>query len=511
LGNGYHAKHSHHESEEEEEEEEQPEVDDDDDEVDQFVEQSISDLRAATQLPFDSSDPPLPDEAPDNNQYSEEEEEVVRTAPSRGKPGWKPKPKEVPVKAAIPTKRGRPVAEDEGDDEEHQDVNGEEEDSEEPVDEDEPEQAATGRLNKLSYEQAKKGKKAQISPAEPRSRKRRSADTEPVPDEEAPAEPQTKRQRKDAAAPAPAPKFRGRPPKIKVAAPEGEDPGQAGPSRTNKKEEPVEKRKKGRKRKSSIQPGDTSLVVVPRGPPLPKSRGLLINRREAPNDSSNITQTRSGRNSFKPLAFWRNERVDYDTEEAMVDPLAKGPRARKILLPSIKEVVRVDEPEPDYSKSHKSSKRGRGGKSKRGKNKGYGSESDDDMGPAEPWELDPGSVEGHVVCWDPEHETNPPELDELVDVEEKQLALSGAAIQTQPVKGSTFRYAKTLNEGFFNSGVVDLPPGSEKRPKNSRKMFMSFFVHTGRVLVTVNETTFRINKGGMWFVPRGKYFVFVSW
>ena len=50
-----------------------------------------------------------------------------------------------------------------------------------------------------------------------------------------------------------------------------------------------------------------------------------------------------------------------------------------------------------------------------------------------------------------------------------------------------------------------MPPGSVKNQKNSRKMFMTFFVFSGKVLVSINESTFRISKGGMWFVPRGKF------
>jgi centromere protein C len=51
--------------------------------------------------------------------------------------------------------------------------------------------------------------------------------------------------------------------------------------------------------------------------------------------------------------------------------------------------------------------------------------------------------------------------------------------------------------------MVDLPPGAVKKPKNSRKMQMVFFVYYGRVQVTVNDNVFRIGKGGMWQVPRG--------
>ncbi|KAJ2967788.1 hypothetical protein NQ176_g9498 [Zarea fungicola] len=58
----------------------------------------------------------------------------------------------------------------------------------------------------------------------------------------------------------------------------------------------------------------------------------------------------------------------------------------------------------------------------------------------------------------------------------------------------------------MGAGIVDLPPGSEKRPKNSRKMHLVFFVHYGKVTVSVNEVQFRISAGGMWFVPRGNYY-----
>lgn len=70
---------------------------------------------------------------------------------------------------------------------------------------------------------------------------------------------------------------------------------------------------------------------------------------------------------------------------------------------------------------------------------------------------------------------------------------------------------------FFGSGIVELPPDGFKRAKNSRKMQMVFFVHQGKVLVTVGppalenggagndaETNeFAISKGGVWVVPRG--------
>ena len=82
--------------------------------------------------------------------------------------------------------------------------------------------------------------------------------------------------------------------------------------------------------------------------------------------------------------------------------------------------------------------------------------------------------------------------------------MSAGAIVTREIRNASFKFAKTLSTPFFGAGVVDLPPHSEKKPKNARKMHMSFFVFSGRVQVTVADTTFSIGKGGMWFVPRGE-------
>lgn len=96
---------------------------------------------------------------------------------------------------------------------------------------------------------------------------------------------------------------------------------------------------------------------------------------------------------------------------------------------------------------------------------------------------------------------------------------------TRDVAGSAFQYAKIMTLPFFGSGIVELPPEGFKRAKNSRKMQMVFFVHQGKVLVTVgppalenggagndSETNeFAISKGGVWVVPRGMFpIVFLS-
>jgi centromere protein C len=226
--------------------------------------------------------------------------------------------------------------------------------------------------------------------------------------------------------------------------------------------------------------------AVKRGPPLPRNnRGLVILRRETPAEGTGFKQTRSGRNSIKPLAFWRNERVEYSEDE-------NEDNYGKFLLPRIKEVVRTDE--VDERKPHKQRS-----KIKPSKGKKCAEPESDDEENAEPWEAQPGRIEGEVRVWDPEDPTG-----QDTDLQEEEIALSSAAIITQVVKDGSFKFAKTLTLPFFGSGILDFRPGDKKRAKCSRKMQMVFFMHYGRVQVTVNEdNVFRIGKGGMWQVPRG--------
>ena len=78
------------------------------------------------------------------------------------------------------------------------------------------------------------------------------------------------------------------------------------------------------------------------------------------------------------------------------------------------------------------------------------------------------------------------------------------------VKNQNFKYAKTIALPFFHSGMVELPPGGQKRIKNSRQNHMVFWVFAGRVQVTINGAPFSIGSGGMWQVPRGEPATFLS-
>ncbi|KAI1841965.1 hypothetical protein JX266_011825 [Neoarthrinium moseri] len=261
---------------------------------------------------------------------------------------------------------------------------------------------------------------------------------------------------------------------------------------------PTTKGKPGRKRKSST--GGADSPVAPSRPPMPKRRSLVSMRR----DDLEIRTTRSGRVSTKPLEFWRGEHYDYDEEEedCIED---KGGRRIKIGK-QVKGVVRV-EYDDDADKPKR--RRGRPASGAVGRPRRRVSDMEEEI-EREEWEMDPGRMTGECIYWYPQFEFNPPADEDQVEVMEEELAISESAIQMKDIKDATFRFAKTMTTPFFGSGIVDLPPHSEKRTKNARKMQMVFFVHYGNVEVTVASTVFRITKGGMWFVPRGNHYSIVN-
>ena len=121
---------------------------------------------------------------------------------------------------------------------------------------------------------------------------------------------------------------------------------------------------------------------------------VILKRTEAPED---VQRTRSGRATYKPLAHWRNEQVEYEEDE----------EDSRFPLSKIKHVIRVDEIPEEGRKKAPARKRA---KSKKPKEVESESEEEDN---AEAWEVDPGVITLPVKAWDAQFEES---IDE--DVEE---------------------------------------------------------------------------------------------
>lgn len=265
---------------------------------------------------------------------------------------------------------------------------------------------------------------------------------EAVPDNEVSAIRAAKKQK--SVEPAPVKRGRGRPP-LNPGAP---------------------KRGRGRPRKGeSVAPRpderDETYVEVQRGPPLPKSRGLVSFRH-------GNKQSHSRPSTFARFAA-RGEPEDvYD------DGGFFAAREARRGSPRESRHSRTREPESEEEE-------------------------------LEDWEQEAdGQLSANVMVWNAEYELDPSAFEGELEERIAPIAVSARGLISKPYKSGGYAYAHAMREQFMSAGVVDLPPGAVKRQKPSQDMHLVFFVHYGKAMVTVNDTTFHISKGGMWFVPRRK-------
>lgn len=290
------------------------------------------------------------------------------------------------------------------------------------------------------------------------------------------------------------PKRRGRPPKTqRPASDEGTD------ARPPKKQKTSSGETRSTHEHEPLDPELNRVVenYAQRSGPL-KGRSLYILKRENPSDTS-ATHTRSGRVSVRPLAYWRNERCVFGDGEAV--------EGQRFPLSTIKEVIRTEDAEPDQQKKGKRA----GRKSKKKKHREESSDEED--GHADVWEKE-GVLHGYVPKWDPKAQASSEEEEVLGKTSSSgsfacadndlDIAYAPSGIETREVKDSTFRFAKLLSSSFIGSGVVELPPEGVKKPKNSKKMHMVFYVCHGRVEVDISGVQFSAGKGCVFQVPRGK-------
>ncbi|OLL26022.1 Centromere protein 3 [Neolecta irregularis DAH-3] len=262
---------------------------------------------------------------------------------------------------------------------------------------------------------------------------------------------------------------------------------------------PGKKQTNGRGKKQHIQEDNEETAI--RSPAKPhrarpvsnKRRGSLKQAarqvseiRQVPPPSSLVGSTqedgcrRSTRTKLQPLEYWRNERVVY----ALGARRESGPA-----LPAIKEIVRYEPHEPETrSKRHVSRKR---------KKHGQPDDDDDDndehnLADKENWE-NKDEVIADVLCW--------PQCDQ---VEMKRIAIPNSAVQTNIVANRTFTFKKIFEEGdFCATGILEINPDGEKPAKQTRNNVLIFVILNGCVAVTINQTEFRLKRGGQFIVPRG--------
>lgn len=208
-----------------------------------------------------------------------------------------------------------------------------------------------------------------------------------------------------------APKKRGRKKaNVEVHHDDEQDEGEAGPSKPAKRPRtdlvevtPTKKSRKAKKpppserdpnaRITSAKGKEKEKEKAPSAEPVsstsfakPKSRSLYVLRHETPAEDDGSRLLRSGRQSVKPIAYWRGERIVYG--DSHLD-------GKNIILAPIREVIRTEEV---VDARPKKSYRRLAGRPAMRRPLDDVDEEDEDQ---EPWELGEGVLRAEVMQWDP--------------------------------------------------------------------------------------------------------------
>ncbi|KAG9318735.1 Mif2/CENP-C like-domain-containing protein [Chiua virens] len=172
---------------------------------------------------------------------------------------------------------------------------------------------------------------------------------------------------------------------------------------------------------------------------------------------------RGRRHRFKPLDWWRQEKVVYGRR----DPDGA------ILVPQIKEIIRIPQ-EPIRPLGKVGSKRKRGAVA-RGKSKGEDTPFNSEEG------------------WDENTPTNATVIDYNTQTE-----------VSRPGRKQRLVLPKDFWGGRVHCGWTNThSSGSQKPSKSTKDNTYVFYVIQGAVSVFIHETSFIITTGGMFLVPRG--------
>ncbi|KAG2146205.1 Mif2/CENP-C like-domain-containing protein [Suillus clintonianus] len=181
---------------------------------------------------------------------------------------------------------------------------------------------------------------------------------------------------------------------------------------------------------------------------------------------------RSRRHRYKPLEYWRSEKVVYGRNDSGL-----------ILVPQIKEIIRIpQEPPKPLGKAGKKRKR-------------TGSERAksilEPVDPEEGWDDD--TQESGVVI---DYATEEPVL--------RRIVFTAKKVDPKPAAGGGWFFQKVFGEGdFIAAGVLRIPPQGRKPSKGTKDNTYVFYVIEGAVAAVIHESQYIVATGGMFIVPRG--------
>ncbi|KAG0200352.1 hypothetical protein BGX28_006551 [Mortierella sp. GBA30] len=245
-----------------------------------------------------------------------------------------------------------------------------------------------------------------------------------------------------------------------------------------------------------------TLTVVP----------VVHKNNDSEQDASGVR--RSKRCTFKPLEYWRNERVLMGRSDHTPQP-----------LPVVKAIVRAP-PLADEHKKGKGTKRKRGNAVQSSRTKSHNAKkvmtrssrdrihSTDSDGEAVEVEEGGDSGAEQIKLQEQGFKQGTEEQQfETIDhvtraVVVRALAETKDTMQFQDVPGGQYQYHRGLeDDDTISSGIVRIPGLGTKPNKNAFASSVVYYVIQGTVQVTIYKSTMILHPGGRFLVPRGNQYM----
>ncbi|KAH8117000.1 Mif2/CENP-C like-domain-containing protein [Phellopilus nigrolimitatus] len=219
----------------------------------------------------------------------------------------------------------------------------------------------------------------------------------------------------------------------------------------------------------------------------PKEKKAQAKRKKVqmllPPSESNIVDgvRRGSRTRYKPLDWWRCEKVVYGRRDSGVS-----------MVPVIKDIVRLPKeiPEPfGVANKRRSSK-------PRSRSKMTADDNDEErevvvFNPEEGWDNQTDPI-GIVTDYGGGDEVS------------RRLAFTANMMAPRPAANDDFLYQKIFGDGeFIAAGQLILPVGGKKPSKGTKDNTYVFYLIEGAVNLKIHRTSFVLATGAMFLIPRG--------
>ncbi|GJJ15569.1 hypothetical protein Clacol_009847 [Clathrus columnatus] len=195
---------------------------------------------------------------------------------------------------------------------------------------------------------------------------------------------------------------------------------------------------------------------------------------------------RSKRRHYRPLEYWRQERVVWGRRE----------NGRSV-VPVIKEIITIPKPDPEPLGVNR---RKRGARKPRSMSLPSPVPIQEEVrivevdNPELGWD-DATPSAGVIIDWTSSDEV------------ERRVVYPARMVKPSPAPGYNYLFQKIFGDGdFIAAGQLLIPPGAEKPTKPTKDNTYIFYVIEGAIECKIHRTSFILSTGGTFIVPRGNQY-----